>query len=209
MRGHLKMTRKEPKNHMKKVSKHILSVLKYTLLAGFLFPIINLNNLVETWLNPYHWLECLIAITVVYAIMVYCTEINPRTFYPAVGVASSTAVYVLSVFAFCIACIVAICVDTMFLKTLIIAGTIVLDLLAVYIFCCRGVVVYENGRVIVFGLGLKFKTIREGTLENVTLQNQGKKFLVNFIINGEDHTFLLSMSSLEALEKRVKMKKIS
>ena len=85
VRGHLKMTRKEPKNHMKKVLKHILSVLKYTLLAGFLFPIINLNNLVETWLNPYYWLECLIAITVVYAIMVYCTKINPRTFYPAVG----------------------------------------------------------------------------------------------------------------------------
>ncbi len=194
---------------MKKVIKHILNILKYTLLAGFLFPVLNLDNLVETWLNPYHWLECLIAITVVYAIMVYCTEINPRTFYPAVGVVSSTAVYVLSVFAFCIACIVSICVDTMFLKILIIVGTVALDLLAVYIFCCRGVVVYENGRVIVFGLGLKFKFFREGKLENVTLQNQGKKFLVNFIINGEDHTFLLSLSSLEVLEKRVEMSKLS
>ncbi len=203
------MIGKEPCSHVNKVIKHILNILKYTILAGFLFPILNLDNLVETWLNPYHWLECLIAITVVYAILVYCTEINPRTFYPCVNIVLSTTVCVLSAFAFCIACIVSVCVDTMFLKILIIVGTIALDLLVVYIFCCRGVVVYENGRVNVFGLGLKFKTFREGTLENVTLQNYGKKFLVNFIVNGEDHTFLLSLSSLEGLKKRVKVIKIS
>lgn len=194
---------------MRKLLRHLWSVLKYTLLAGFLLPILNFENLVETWLNPYYWFFCLVGITISYAVHVYCTEINPRTFCPCVSIGIAVAVYVLAIFAFIIACFTSLMIENIFFEILLIVSTVVAGVLAAYILCCRGVMVYENGKIVVFDYGFKVKIFADATLDQVTFEHKGRKCLVNFIINGEDHTFLLPKSSLEILEKRVKLSKIS
>lgn len=187
---------------MGKIFKHLALILLYTLLAGLLFPIYDMANILETYKSAVHWIICFSAAFIVYNILLYFNEINPRVFYYCYNVNSTVVVLTIASLTSLSALVAIMMIDGMLLKCILLLLLVLVFLFIVYAFAHRGVAIYEKGKVRVFNFWIK--TYSTDKIDNITYNYCGKKCAVNIIVNGKDHIFRMSSESAKLCERRLK-----
>ena len=201
----------------KKIIKHIGRALLYIIICGALAPIYHILDAMlfdnpgalaatlAQYTDPYYWLIIVAAVGIVYPTVIYFKEIKPRTFVSLYDVVWATAATCLLIGGEVIA-LMYVLFELSEQKVLMILALIacgVTFLLGMYAIMCRGVAIYQNGKVRVF----KFRiyTYQAGEVEDLRLEYQGRICYVHVVVQGHDHVFKISAGTAKAVEHRLTM----
>lgn len=203
-----------------KVFRHIGTVLFFTVFVGAIAPVV---QIMEDWLalaadpfaslafygHPAYWLFIFGVVAVIYPIVIYFKEINPRTFVHLYDVVPVTAGICLLIGGE-VAALMLILFNLSEYKALTILAIIACGaafLFCIYAMMCRGVAIYQKGKIRVF----KFRiyTYHTDAVDDLRLEYRGKQCIVHVIVQGDEHLFRVSKGSAELIEKRLKTLKIN
>ncbi len=163
-------------------------------------PILDSVNMAETYKRAAHWINSFIATFVVYNISLYFTKINPRKFYFCMNVIITTIALTVSSIALIIALGFISTVDGVSTKVIWITVAAAIYLLIIYAFVCRGIAVYQKGKIRIFKV--RIKSYSTDKIDDVQFEYTGKKCRITIVINGEENTFKLPSGSAKLSEKR-------
>ena len=199
-----------------KILRHIGRVILYAILVGIIAPVFDLIELglrgapdplsaFEAYVNPWYWLFVAIMVVGIYTIVLYFREIKPRIFVFLYDIMQTTVLVCLLIGAEVLALLYAV-VGLSDHKALLILALIacgVVFLFGIYAITCRGVAIYQNGKVRIF----KFRiyTYQTGEVEDLRLEYQGRICCVHVVVQGHDHVFKISAGTAKAVEHRLTM----
>ena len=199
-----------------KILRHVGRAILYAILVGIIAPILDLLELAwrgaseplsafEAYVNPWYWLCIAIAVAAIYILVLYFREIKPRNFVFLYDIMQTTVLVCLLIGAEVLALLYAV-VGLSDHKALLILALIacgVVFLFGIYAITCRGVAIYQDGKVRIF----KFRiyTYQTGEVEDLRLEYQGRICYVHVVVQGHDHVFKISAGTAKAVEHRLTM----
>lgn len=206
-------------NMVKKVIKHIGKALLYIIICGALAPLYHIVDAMlfhnpdamaatlAQYTDPYYWLIIVAAVGIVYPTVIYFREFRPRTFVHLYDVVWATAATCLLIGGE-VAALMFVLFRLSEHKVLMIFALIACGavfLFGLYAIICRGVAIYQNGKVRVF----KFRvyTYPTDTVDDLRLEYRGKQCIVHVVVQGDEHLFRVSKGSAELIEKRLEQLK--
>ena len=191
--------------------------LKYALVYVFSFPMMILIALfdgstsVDQLYDVNFWIWMLIAYHAFWAIFLYFTVVNPRRFIMltawqtssvSVGWIAKLVGFILLVLAWLgVAFFLAVVVEPISLKAVLLVTWIVALLIGIYFLFYRGIGIYKNGKIRVFHYGIT--TIRSGEIENVTIEPYGNRAILHVRISGTLYDFKLPTDVANLACKRI------
>ncbi|MBQ7379676.1 MAG: hypothetical protein IJW70_08400 [Clostridia bacterium] len=203
----------------KRILHHVGKALLFFVVMGAIAPICHVIEhfllqkpeaiaaTLAMYTEPWYWLIVFGAVAVVYPIAVYFKEINPRTFVFIYDVIWST-VFLCLLLAGELIGLLFLLMGVGENRVLLILGLVglgVVLLFGIYSILCRGVAIYQKGKVRVF----KFRiyTYNTDTVDDLRLEYRGKQCIVHVTVQGNEHLFRVSKGSAKLIEKRLKMLK--
>jgi len=187
---------------MKKVIKHIIRFLGFFAFMGFLSPFVDCINPLNAYKDPEHWIAVFVSVSIVYPIIVYIYEINPRKFYYCVDQVLVTIVWLLLFFGLFATIIILIILENIVFKIILLVSSVLVFLFIIHAFVHRGIAVYSKGKIRIFKF--KIKTYSTDKIDDITFEYNGKKCTVNIIVCGEDNIFRIPSSSAKRFEPKLK-----
>ena len=205
----------------KSLWRHVGRAALYMVIGGALAPLYHileffllddpaaLTATLALYKDPFYWLIIVLAVAVVYPTVIYFKEINPRTFVHLYDVVWATAALCLLIGGEVMALLFVLFNLSEHRGLMILAfvacGAVLL--LGLYAIVCRGVAIYQKGKVRVF----KFRiyTYHTDTVDDLSLEYSEGKYAVHLVVQGDMYTFPVSKGSAELIQKRLKALKIN
>lgn len=190
---------------MKKIILHIGKFLGAYIIALLFAPLYN-NGDFNSYTDKHYWLEALIVVAIVYAILLYFTEFNPRKAVMIVPYCSiRKAIFLGFAFSFLIigwfasAIFIAI-LENSFLKILLIIIWLLSFPILFYFLLYRSVVVYKN-KIRIFKI--KIITYNTNIIDDVSFEDIDNKTKINIIIEGKSNYFIVDKKEKIKYTKRL------
>lgn len=187
---------------------HLLCILTYTVLMYFLLPIYELLEYpplgiraFEVWTKPFYAVECLIVALLVYFIVLYFTEIKPRTFYYCFDIVLISFVTLIAFFGMVVGLVSIPIEEAVYLQIFHIVLLILLFLFVIYTTWHRGLAIYRD-KIRIFNF--RIKTYPTTTVDDITIKHGRFFSAIDITICGDTTTFRLSTISAKICEKRLK-----
>ncbi len=201
--------------------RHVGRAVLYMTIGGALAPLYHifeyflldspdaLATTLALYKDPFYWLIIVLAVAIVYPVVIYFKEINPRTFVHLYDVVWATAALCLLIGGEVMALLLVLFRlsehRALMILALVACGAVFL--LGLYAIMCRGVAIYQKGKVRVF----KFRiyTYNTDIVDDLRLEYHGKQCIVHVVVQGGEHLFRVGKGSAELIEKRLKALKIN